>query len=306
MAVALEPVNVLEPAKAKPLIRFAGGKTWAIPVLAEGFLRHLNATGGRYIEPFLGGGALALHLGIRDMILGDACHPVTEMYRCVQRSPGGVAWGLSAVAIEGVDEENYYHIRDLRPRTPLQRAARFLYLNRLSFNGVVRFNREGKFNVPYAKDKRRISMIERGGRDAITNLFPNKEKFMKVAAALAGAQLYCCDFQYLCQLAGEGDILYGDPPYDGTYNAYTPDGFGAEDHKRLAKEAKEAADAGAAVFVHNSCTDFVTDLYAWASVVHVKEKRQINSDVKGRHRVQCGIFTNRPDLINEEAAAHEA
>lgn len=275
-----------------------------IPIAADGIIEHLSRTGGRYIEPFLGGGAMALWLGLPNMVLGDACRPLMETLHEIQKDAGAVVWNLSALAIRGVDKESYYRVRDMRPRTSMQRAARFLYLNRLCFNGIYRENSKGKFNVPYADARFRKSVIGRSARDAVESLFPNKERFHQVATALSGAQIGPWDFGELIGAADEGDLLYIDPPYDGAYSSYTALGFTVEDQERLAGELREAHEAGAAFIAHNADTDNVRKWYEWAPViVRSKEKRQINADTRGRGRVPCLIITNVPELLTLEVPA---
>jgi DNA adenine methylase len=132
------------------------------------------------------------------------------------------------------------------------------------------------------------------------SLFPNLEKFHDIKRALKNSELFWCDFAHLCRLAGPGDVLYLDPPYDDSYDQYTADGFKAEDQERLADEVWDAVDAGAIVFVHNSATDRVRDLYDGLQFIETAEKRQINSDTKGRHRVPCWLITNRPDMVSPQ------
>jgi DNA adenine methylase len=285
------------PAEVKPVLKFVGGKAWLVPLLARNIWLRLARTGGRYIEPFLGGGALALHLGLPDMILGDSLPPLMEMYAAIKDKPAEVAWALSAYASGGVDKESYYKVRDLEPDTAVARAARMIYMNKLGFNGVIRYNRQGKFNVPYGDAAYRSSSVNRRGRDAVESLFPSKGKIEAVAKSLRGAELHLADFGQLCQWAGDGDVVFCDPPYDGTFDGYTGTGFTAADQERLATELGDAARAGAVVYACNADTDRVRALYSGWSFVAVAEKRSVNRDGGGRGRVPCVVVTNWPEGI---------
>lgn len=280
--------------KAKPLIKWAGGKGRLVPEILPAIRATLEETGGRYFEPFLGGGAIALALGWREMILNDAIRELADFYRQVKDRPAELAYMLSAIACKGVDEKAYYEIRDSRPNALLERAARFLYLNRLGFNGIYRVNKAGEFNVPYAKDPRRKSMIERSERDAITSLFPNKEKIIRAGESLAGAQIYSGDFARVMRLAASGDVVYCDPPYDGTYDSYTAGGFSEDDQRRLAAQCRMALARGAHVMISNSDTELIRYLYSGATIVATKESRTINSDTKGRQKVPCVLVVMEP------------
>jgi DNA adenine methylase len=282
------------PKAASPLLKWAGGKRLLLPVIVDGITSTLDQTGGRYIEPFLGGGAVALHLGRPGMIVNDAIPELIEFYRTVRDEPALVAWALSSIAIMGVDEKNYYRVRDetdLGTVGPQMRAARMLYLNRLCYNGVYRVNSKGAFNVPYAKDAYRESMVKRKSRDAITSLFPHKGKIEAVSRALMTSEILYGDFQVAVEKAQAGDVVYCDPPYDGTYSAYTNPPFKKEDQERLAEHLYYAHERGAHIVVSNSDTKFIRYLYSeWATIMETEERRAINSDTKGRARVGCVLI----------------
>lgn len=284
---------MLEPMGASPLLKWAGGKRLLLKTIVDPILDELSRTRGRYIEPFLGGGAVALHLGLPNMIVNDAIPELIEFYRSVRDEPALVAWSLSSLAIEGVDEANYYRVRDmdLSTHTPFMRAARMLYLNRLGFNGVYRVNKAGKFNVPYGKDKYRESVIKRKSRDAIGSLFPHKGKIEAVSRALATTNIFCGDFADVIVLAKAGDVVYCDPPYDGTYDSYTAMGFAEADQERLAEMLYYANQRGATVMVSNADTELVRYLYGeWAEILPTTERRSINADTGGRGRVPCVLI----------------
>lgn len=279
----------------RPILKWAGAKNWAVPHLAGPIIDYLQRTGGYFVEPFLGSASMALAIGSESsqpMALSDILQPLIEFYEVVRERPGEVAWQLSAYGIEGVGPENYYRIRDLRPEDPVQRAARLLFLNRLGFNGLYRENKAGEFNVPYGDAIYRKSIIGRSARDAMESLFPNKERIHHVAVALRDAELFCGDFQAVIDAAGPGDLVYADPPYDVGFDAYSKDGFTADDQERLAEALWNAAQRGAAVVAHNALTERVFDLYDWCEVTEVAEKRSIAANGSRRQRAACGLMTS--------------
>lgn len=274
-------------AEATPLLKWAGGKRRQLKILVPLIVERLEH-GGRYLEPFLGGGAVALHLGIGErMILNDAIAELVVFYRTVRDEPARVAWALSAYACRGVDEAAYYSVRDERPTDPIFVAARMLYLNRLGFNGLYRVNVKGEFNVPYGKQPYRESVVNRKSADAVTSLFPHKGKIEAVSDALRGARLLHGDFERVIDAAGADDVVYADPPYDGTYNSYNAQGFTESDQRRLAKVLKRARYRGARVLTSNSDTPLVRELYSWAELLDTKEGRPINADVANRGKAPC-------------------
>lgn len=284
-------------AKASPIIKYAGGKRWAVPLFAPGIYRRLAKTGGRYVEPFLGGGALALDLGLPGMIVADLCGPLIGMYRAVASQPAAVAWALSALAAKGTTEEAYYRIRDQRPTSPIVAAARFIYLNKLGYNGLYRENSRGDFNVPYGKQSYRESSVTRKGRDAVESLFPSKGRLEAVSRAFKASDVLCQDFGATLAPVEAGDVVYADPPYAGTFEAYTKDGFSADDQARLAGDLQACRDRGAFVLATNADTPEIRELYAWATVMPTAELRAVNSDAKGRGRVGCVVVASDPEML---------
>jgi DNA adenine methylase len=281
-----------------PLLKWAGGKRWFLPVASDGIRGYLEKSGGNYFEPFLGGAAMALSLGLPDMILSDAIEELVEFYETVRDDPADVAWMLSAYAIEGVDKENYLRVRDYRPSTRGSRAARLLYLNRLCFNGVYRVNKGGTFNVPYGDQAYRESVIKRKSRDAIGSLFPHKGKIEAVSEALREATICCVDFELVIEEAGANDLLYVDPPYDEGYSSYTAKKFTKADQERLAEALYYAHKRGAAIIAHNANTEDVNYWYhEWMTMRSVDERRAINSDTANRDGAPCVVATNVPELL---------
>jgi DNA adenine methylase len=227
------------------------------------------------------------------MILTDLIDPLIEFYTAVRDTPGELAWATSALAIPGVGPENYYHVRDLEPATPIERAARFFFLNRLCFNGVYRENAKGDYNVPYGDAIHRKSIAGRSSRDAIESLFPNREKIQKVSDALKGSILAAADFEEVIAEAGAGDLVYCDPPYHTTFTAYNKGGFSEADQERLAVSLYHASERGAAIVAHNHDTEKVRWWYEeWTTIVETNEKRSVNSDVTKRNeRAPCVLIT---------------
>jgi len=278
------------PQQKKPILKYAGGKTWLIDYVGKGIWRRLANTGGRYIEPFLGGGAVALWLSLPDMILSDKSCPIMELYQTLVDGPGEVRAALIKLVSIGVDEDAYYTVRGDVPRTPVGRTARLIYLNRLDYNGLYRVNKAGEFNVPYDKSKKIP-------KDTM-KLFPNLGRFWGIQQAFANAELFSCDFANICRLAGEGDVVLADPPYVSAYDQYTEDGFHDADHARLAEELRIAYEAGATIIANNADSPFVRELYDWAPhILTAAEARAINSDGEGRGGVDCLIITTDLEVL---------
>lgn len=189
---------------------------------------------GRFVEPFLGGGAVFFAVAPRAAVLGDINGELIDLYRGIVRSPDRV-WRLYRAF--PTDKRGYKAVRALDPQrlTPLQRAARSLFLNRTCFKGMWRQNQKGNFNVGYGGQDRRWA-IRRGD-------------LCKVAELLKSATLHCCDFEQIVDASRPGDFLFLDPPYrpgekEQVNDHYIAKQFTFGDHKRLARALKRATVRG--------------------------------------------------------------
>lgn len=264
-----------------PVFKWAGGKRWLVPRLVDGIRAQLARTGGRYLEPFLGGGAIALALAAPRALLGDVEAPLVDTYRAIVADPDAVAAALAALVARGTDGATYYAVRAATPRAAAPRAARLLYLNHLGFNGLYRTNRSGQFNVPH-------------GRYAAPS-FPSVSDLYAVAHAFAGAALTTGDFGAIVAAAGPGDLLYADPPYHSVgghgFRSYASHPFTEADQARLAGALRAAAARGATVVTTNADTPAVREWYAWATVTSTAERRNVNRRGGERGEVPCVLIT---------------
>lgn len=225
-------------ASSDPILRWAGSK--------RALLRELQAwvpqSFGRYVEPFAGSACLFFSLAPRRAVLADRNRELIDFYRRLRHRPRPIA---RLVAAMPRDANTYYSVRALGPDTlsPDQRAARFLYLNRMAFNGVYRTNRSGHFNVP---------MGQRVGA------FPPQERIVRCARLLRQAELIAGDFELALSAVRRGDFVYLDPPYSrsavGNYGVY---GYGSFDRRELERliHALDQIDRCGATFLLSYAAD---------------------------------------------------
>lgn len=278
------------PLRKKPILKYVGGKRWLIDYVGQGIWKRLASTGGRYIEPFLGGGAVAMWLGVPNMLLSEWEPPIVELYQALIADPGKVLDALRTLVSEvGVDEESYYLIRSEVPDTLEFRAARMVYLNRLGYNGLYRVNKKGQFNVPFGKKKIPKDPMKP---------FPVVGRFFDIQKALKDSELIQGDFEPAIARAGAGDVVLADPPYIDNYDQYTANGFSLEDHERLTIALYDAHERGATIIANNSDNEFSRAMYGWAPhVLTVGEARAINSDPEGRGPADCLIITTDLEIL---------
>jgi DNA adenine methylase len=272
------------PGAAAPVFKWAGGKRWLVPLCGRAIRAYLGKSGGRYIEPFLGGGAMALWIGAAGALLGDIEAPLVEAYRAMADAPEDVAAELEALVQRGTSRRRFEDVRRRVPNDPVARAARLLYLNRLAFNGLYRVNRAGHFNVPYGRHDGRPH-------------FPSARDVALASAALRRARLHAGDFEALVSAAGPRDVIFADPPYFGGFGEYAQRPFSEEDHARLAAALERAARRGAGVVATNSADDRVRAWYAWAEIVPTSERRAVGCTTASRARASCLLMTTHPQLV---------
>lgn len=294
----------LEP-KARPLLKWAGGKRQLLPVIRPLYPSHFD----RYIEPFFGSGAVFFDLHAHGLLRGrearlvDANPDLVGCYRMLRDRTSDVIAALGSLADEhrAGGEAHFYDVRDRRfnparadaggAYTP-ELAAMLIYLNRTGFNGLFRLNRRGEFNVP-------------AGR-YVNPTICDTAHLHTVADALRrdGVSMELGSFEQSIADAGRGDFVYCDPPYEplsrtSSFANYTAHGFTAIDQKRLQKAVVAAAARGASVVVSNSSAPLIESLYtspeakkAGLTLTRVPARRAINSRAALRGTVDEVLVTN--------------
>jgi DNA adenine methylase len=208
----------------KSIVRWAGSKRSLLPELR----RCVPETFNTYIEPFAGSACLFFDIQPKRAILADLNSELINTYRQVRRNPELVLQGFRRFR---KGERSYYKIRALDPAelSDVERAARFLYLNRFCFNGLYRTNLKGEFNVPYGPPTKPLRVFE--------------SDVVAAAAVLRSAQLIADDFENVVDHVEEGDLVYLDPPYvldeRRVFTEYLPGSFIRSDLVRLTSALAE-------------------------------------------------------------------
>lgn len=257
----------------RPILKWVGGKGRLVPEL----LKRIPKTPGRYFEPFAGGAALFFALRPERAVIADANEHLITTYEQIAFNVEPVIEVLQRLAASHC-EGRYSTVRDQWNRhygTDGWRAAAFLYLNRACFNGIYRVNADGEFNVPSGK------------HDELSFDFEN---IRAASDALAAAELRYGDYRATTSDATAGDVVYLDPPYDGTYDGYTTERF---NHRELAAHVHQLADRGCHVLVSNSNTPLIRELYAGLNVETVSSHRSVNADGAGRGVVDELLISNQ-------------
>ncbi|WP_135819779.1 DNA adenine methylase [Halostella litorea] len=296
----------------KPVLKWAGGKRQLLDEIYSRF----PADYGRYHEPFFGGGAVFFDLEPADGTVNDTNPRLVNFYRVVRDEPDALISRLrefrdpeadpddsEAFADEnwkGKAVEQYFYQQRARfnrrayadeewPATEADRveeAALLLYLNRTCYNGLYRENSSGGFNVPI-------------GRYADPD-WVMADRVRAASRALDGTDIRNADFEYVLDAAGEGDLVYLDPPYQpmsatANFAEYSAEGFDRSDQERLLATVERLDDAGVYFVLSNSGVMY--ELYDDAGFAVEKEgaTRSINSDETARGEVDEIVATNVPE-----------
>jgi DNA adenine methylase len=265
-----------------PFVKWAGGKTQLLQQLYESAPAQFD----RYLEPFLGGGALFFYLiSVRSKkftaYLSDINSELINSYIVVKKNTEGL---IDLLRLHGTEyqkspSEYYYQLRDIiRPKNEVEKAARFIALNRTCYNGLYRVNSKGLFNVPWGKYKDPVVC--------------NSKNLRNISHALqrSNAIIQVSDYkEILLKNAKEGDFIYLDPPYRPSsstayFTKYTDTGFNDKDQRDLANIFEELTKRKCKVMLSNSNTPLIRDLYSKLAkdIREVNAIRAINCKGSGR------------------------
>lgn len=258
-------------------LRWAGSKRKSLPALVGA----TPAKFARYVEPFAGSACLFFALQPARAVLADINADLIGAYQAIRGDVEEVIRNLGSFTCS---EGEFYRVRSRRPpqMTPGKRAARFIYLNRLCFNGLYRTNKRGDFNVPYGGVK--------GGK------LPSADLLRSCSIALRPASLLRRSFEQTLQGVRAGDFVYLDPPYAiesrRVFNAYSHFSFGAAELKVLRAELLRLDRCGVPFLVSYGVS---REAYQLAKDFRQKEtvvRRQIAGFAASRRRSRELLITN--------------
>ncbi|MBD2676175.1 MULTISPECIES: DNA adenine methylase [Nostoc] len=274
-------IQIPKETSPRPFLKWAGGKSRLIQQYIPYFPKNYQ----NYYEPFLGGGAIFFHLQPNKAILTDINAELINTYCCVRDNVDELILLLKEHK-ERHNRDYYYTIRNNYVGTDLEKAARFIYLNKTCFNGLYRVNSHGNFNVPL-------------GRYNNPNICP--ENLLQVAStALSQAKIQQADFtEVLNHATSSNDFVFFDPPYHpisqtSYFTAYSSNSFSKKDQELLRDTCAELASRGVKVMVCNSDCEFIKKIYTDINFeTHtIKAARSINSNIKNRGMIDELLITS--------------
>ena len=256
----------------KPFLKWAGGKYRILNKI----LRELP-TGSRFVEPFAGSCAVYLNANFSKALICDLNRDLIHLYRYLQQEDENfIAYCASFFTPENNTQSAYLALRDRLNASsdPRERAALLLYVNRHAFNGLIRYNSKGSFNVPFGRYKKPY--------------FPLQElrAFYRKTHSTT-TEFIARDFRSVFASLESGDVVYCDPPYvplsqTSSFTAYAGNTFHARDQGDLAALAKEAWQKGIHLVLSNHDTAITRSLYASATLKRFAVQRFISRDGDNR------------------------
>jgi len=270
--------DIDETMRAKPFVKWAGGKGQLVEQLAARMPERYSG----YHEPFVGGGALFFYLTPERAFLSDLNEELINAFLVVRNDCEAL---LKSLKQHKNSAEYYYRIRALDPEDldPVERASRFIYLNKTCYNGLYRVNRQGKFNVPFGRYKNPV--------------YADEYQLRLSSKALQHAEIKSADFEIVLEQAKAGDFVYFDPPYQpisetSNFTSYTADAFDGNQQQRLAIVFRELDRRGCFLMLSNSDSPLVHELYRGFRVETVMAKRYINCKGERRGAIPEALVLN--------------
>jgi DNA adenine methylase len=274
---------------AQPFLKWAGGKRQLLPVIKEYVPRKYNS----YYEPFVGAGAVLFSLQPAKSTINDTNSELINCYKVIKENPEDL---LKLCQQHERNNSKYYYYtlrsQDREPSfkelSPVERAARIIYLNKTCFNGLFRVNSKGQFNVPYG--------------DYTNPVVADPAVIKAVSAFINQRSVRICqgDFADAITTARKGAFVYFDPPYHpisdtSSFTGYSLGGFGESEQERLKLVCDKLSDRGCNVLVSNSNAPLIRELYddSRYEIVEVKASRAINAVGSKRGKIGELLIHNK-------------
>lgn len=263
----------------QPLLKWVGSKRWITSRLIPVISRNLQ---NKYYEPFAGSAAMLLALEPEKAVICDTLAPLMALYRYIALEPREV-WSMVRAACGDANTKDEYYDRRDRFNNYLSKgeynkefASLFIYLNKTGFNGLWRQNSDGEFNVPFG-DHKKIKL-------------PSQFDFILASQIFNRTTIHTIDhpdntFNQI-QKAGNGDVIFSDPPYYETFVGY--DGIERDQEtfqQRLCIELWQAHLRGATIIAMNSDTPETRKWYGgFGTLTSINRKQNMAGSIEGRKR----------------------
>lgn len=263
----------------KPVLRWAGGKKWLVKHLTD--IIDCEFEYNNYFEPFVGGASMFLSFSpSNNVYLSDLNDALISTYKTIRDKPDGIIEILKTYKNE---EAFYYSLRKKKVHSDIENAAKFIYLNQTSYNGLYRVNNKGEYNVPYGYRKKN---------------FLDEINLLEFSKRLENASLRCCDFETIKENIHTGDLIFLDPPYTVSHNnngfiKYNQKLFSLEDQYRLSSFINEIKKKGAFYMLTNAAHLEIDKIFDQGDrKIELSRASLIGGTNAKRENVKEYVFTN--------------
>ena len=269
-----------------PFLKWVGGKRQLMPSIVE----HLpeNIKDYKYIEPFIGGGAVLFNLQPKNAIINDFNEELINVYQVIKNNLDELIADLKKHKNEA---DYFYSIRSLdrngafKKLSDVQRASRVIFLNKTCFNGLYRVNNAGEFNSPFGRYKN-PNIVNEPTLKAV-NKFLNSNNI----------EIKSGDYSEILKKVDKKSFVYLDPPYhpiseSSNFTGYVQGGWNIYDQIDLKTACDELHKKGVKFLLSNSSAEFIKDLYKDYKITIVKANRAINSNGADRGEVDEVLIRN--------------
>ncbi|MCK6810123.1 DNA adenine methylase [Enterobacter bugandensis] len=240
------------------ILKWAGNKT---AIMSE-LKKHLP-DGPRLVEPFAGSCAVMMETDYPHYLVADINPDLINLYQVIKEDVISFIHLVERIFSKFTTEEDYYKCRQFFntvPLEPIEKAAYFLFLNRHCYRGLCRYNQRGLFNVPYGNYKKPYLPVD---------------EIRTFAEKAVRATFICASYDETLAMLQAGDVVYCDPPYNGTFSGYHTAGFSDDDQYDLASILVRRSSEGHPIIVSNSDTRLIRSFYRKFTLHRISTKRSI-------------------------------
>lgn len=230
----------------KPIVKWSGGKKDEIRHIVP----HIPSKVSIYLEPFVGGGALFFHLNPERAVISDVHVELVDLYQNIKEGRSKELYDF--MKSHPNNEETYYAVRRSLVETSLDNAKRFYYLRKTCYRGMLRYNKQGQFNIPFGKYKtcNYENLLDEGYEQVLRR-----------------TDIHCKGFEYMFETYNDKEnFMFLDPPYDSEFTDYGYCVFGKPEHERLAACFKKTdirclMIIGKTAFIEELYKDYIVEEY---------------------------------------------
>lgn len=269
-----------------PFLKWVGGKRQLMSSIIE--LLPKNIKDYKYIEPFIGGGAVFFNLQPKNAVINDYNEELINVYQVIKKNLDELIIDLKKHKNEA---EYFYAIRGLdrtgefEKLTPVQRASRIIFLNKTCFNGLYRVNSAGEFNSPFGRYIN-PNIVNEPTLKAVHKFLNNNTIEIKSG-----------DYTHILNQTDKKCFVYLDPPYypiseSSNFTGYVQGGWDMFKQIDLKKACDELDKKGVKFLLSNSSAEFIKELYKDYLITIVKANRAINSNGADRGEVDEVLIRN--------------